>query len=170
MNRGRAAVAVALTVMFGLSACDPNRNAEKAPDAAAAVETPAGVAPPAGPAEAPSSDIVPAIPAALPAPGAPAFAALYPGAAVEGDPLTAGGPSGPGGIVTFTTEADPDVVVAFYRERAESAGLTSVTAMNQGEARAYGAEEKSTGATVQVVAAPLEDGDTSVQLTWSKGQ
>ncbi|MNO07877.1 hypothetical protein D3C81_2302640 [compost metagenome] len=72
--------------------------------------------------------------------------------------------------MTFTTDAAPDAVVAFYRQRAEAAGLAPVMAMNQGEARAYGAAaRKENGATLQVVAAPGEGGLTSVQLTWSAG-
>ena len=83
----------------------------------------------------------------------------------------AGDEAGPGGLVTFTTPASPDDVVAFYRERAEAAGLRSVTGMNQGEARAYGAAgDRVDGPSLQVVAAPTEAGDTSVQLSWSAGQ
>ena len=66
--------------------------------------------------------------------------------------------------------AAPDAVVAFYRQRAEAAGLAPVMAMNQGEARAYGAAARTAnGATMQVVASPGEGGLTSVQLTWSAG-
>jgi hypothetical protein len=113
----------------------------------------------------PTTAMVPA------APGAPTFAALYPGAAVDQPATTASGPDGDGGLVTFHTEATPDEVVAFYRARAEEAGLTSVMGMNQGDARAYGAAGGSNGATnIQVVAAPGEGDRTSVQLSWSAGQ
>jgi len=85
-------------------------------------------------------------------------------------PVTASGPDGPGGIVTFTTDATPDAVIDFYRQRAEKAGLSPIMAMNQGEARAYGASARTEkGASLQVVAAPDEDGLTSVQLSWSDG-
>jgi hypothetical protein len=80
------------------------------------------------------------------------------------------GPTGPGGLITFTTDAAPETVVAFYRQRAEAAGLSPVMAMNQGEARAYGAAaRKDKGASLQVVASPGESGLTSVQLSWSAG-
>ena len=59
--------------------------------------------------------------------------------------------------------------MAFYRQRAEQAGLASIMAMNQGEARAYGAAARDRRASLQVVAAPGEDGLTSVQLSWSAG-
>jgi len=99
----------------------------------------------------------------------PAFAAVYPDAEVEGEPLMAMGEAGPGGVVTFVTEAEPDAVIAFYRQRAEAAGLATMMSMNQGEARAYGALKQANGASVNVVAAPAEE-RTSVQLTWSAGQ
>lgn len=102
-------------------------------------------------------------------PGAPAFAALYPGAVVEGDPTVADGMAGPGGLLTFTTSDAPQAVVDFYKTRAEAAGLSPVMAMNQGEAIAYGAGSPE-GATIQVVASPAEAGSTSVQLSWSAGE
>lgn len=99
----------------------------------------------------------------------PSFAAVYPDGEVQGAPLTAAGPAGDGGVLTFTTEANPDAVIAFYRERAEAAGLATMMALNQGEARAYGAQHQGSGASLNVVAAPA-DTLTSVQLTWSAGQ
>ena len=61
-------------------------------------------------------------------------------------------------------------MIDFYRQRAERAGLSPIMAMNQGEARAYGASARTDkGASLQVVAAPGEDGATSVQLSWSGG-
>lgn len=164
MKRSVAAVAVALTV--GLIGCD--ERSEAAPETAlpppadAPAETVA-VAAPMAEAAAPPAD-------AAAIDGAPAFAALYPGAQADGPATVANGPAGPGGLITFTTDAAPDAVVAFYRQRAEAAGLAPVMAMNQGEARAYGAAARTAnGATLQVVASPGEAGLTSVQLTWSAG-
>lgn len=109
-------------------------------------------------------------PAGLPAaPGAPAFAVLYPGASLDQPGISASGPMGPGGLVTYGTDAGPDAVIAFHRAQAEAAGLSSVMAMNQGEARAYGAASKDGKANLQVVASPTEAGTTSVQLSWSAG-
>lgn len=134
----------------------------------ASAETPA----PAEAAAAPATPHTPAA-AAEPAPtpaatGAPAFAVLYPGGAIEGEPTLAAGPAGPGGLVTYVTDADPDTVIAFHRAHAEAEGLSSVTAMNQGDARAYGAAKGEQ--SVQVVASPTDDGRTSVQLSWSAGR
>ena len=142
MKRSVAAVAVAFTV--GLTGCDGR--SEAAPETSlppSAEAPPAEPAPPeAALAEASAAPTATAEPAVV---GAPAFAALYP-------------------------EAAPEAVVAFYRQRAEAAGLAPVMAMNQGEARAYGAAaRKENGATLQVVASPGEGGLTSVQLSWSAG-
>lgn len=168
MKRSVATVVLALSV--GLAACDDR--SEAAPEnesyralAAANDANDAATPIPAAPASAPVPDS-----AAAAIDGAPAFAALYPGAQTDGAPVTASGPDGPGGLVTFTTEASPDAVIDFYRQRAERAGLAPVMAMNQGDARAYGAAARTEkGASLQVVASPGQDGLTSVQLTWNGG-
>lgn len=166
MKRSVAAVAVALTV--GLIGCDDRSEAAPEPSPPAPADAPAPAATPL--TEAAPSDAVSAPVGAASIDGAPAFAALYPGAQADGPATVATGPTGPGGLITFTTEAAPEAVVAFYRQRAEAAGLAPVMAMNQGEARAYGAAaRKADGPTLQVVASPGEDGLTSVQLTWSAG-
>lgn len=163
MKRSVAAVAVALSV--GLVGCD--ERSEAAPETTLSSSAPE--ASPIEAAAAPSVDTPAPADASL-IEGAPAFAALYPGAQADAPATAASGPAGPGGLVTFTTEAAPEAVVAFYRQRAEAAGLSPVMAMNQGEARAYGAAARRTdGPTLQVVASPGEDGLTSVQLTWSAG-
>ena len=122
----------------------------------------AGAPPPSAPA-APAD-------ATLAAPGAPDFAVLYPGAVLDSPAVTASGTAGPGGMATYTTDADPDAVIAFHRARAETAGLSSAMAMNQGESRAYGAADPGRGATLQVVASATDAGPTSVQLSWSAGK
>ncbi|WP_312062172.1 hypothetical protein [Brevundimonas sp.] len=165
MKRSVAAVAVALSV--GLVGCDERSQAAPETSLPPPADAPAEIAPVA--ASAPAADVE-AAPAPASIDGAPAFAALYPGAQTDGPATVANGPTGPGGLITFTTDAGPDAVVAFYKQRAEAAGLAPVMAMNQGEARAYGAAARTTnGATLQVVASPGEGGLTSVQLTWSAG-
>ncbi|WBT06631.1 hypothetical protein PFY01_02840 [Brevundimonas vesicularis] len=158
--------ASAVVVLFCLAGCDRSAQpveAKTAPEASAPAV--ADATPPATEAPAVSETSAPA------ADGAPSFAVVYPGAQVDGQPLAAGGEAGPGGLITFTTSASPDDVVAFYRERAEKAGLRSVAGMNQGDTRAYGAAADAVnGASLQVVATPTETGETSVQLGWSAGQ
>ena len=82
------------------------------------------------------------------------------------------GPSGPGGIVQFTTDADPEAVIAFYRQRAEAAGLKQINSMNRGDAQAYSAGDGATGRgqLLQVIATPVEGGPTDVQLDWTTGR
>lgn len=162
----RTLSAAALLAAMALVGC--SQPAEEAPaDAAAAAEvaTDAAAAAPAAPAAAPSA-------AAPAAPGAPVFAVIYPGATPEGEVTLAQGPSGPGGSLTFTTDATPETVVAFYRERAEAAGLKPINALNQGESRAYSAGDGANGPgkLLSVVATPVENGPTSVQLMWSSGR
>lgn len=165
MKRSVATVVLALSV--GLAACDDRSQA--APEVESPSVPAAEPAREAALAAAPPVAATPAVPATA-IKGAPAFAALYPGAQTDAAPVTASGPDGPGGIVTFTTDATPDAVIDFYRQRAEKAGLSPIMAMNQGEARAYGASARTEkGASLQVVAAPDEDGLTSVQLSWSDG-
>ena len=122
-------------------------------------------------ADAPAATASPDVAGTPPVAGVPAFAAVYPGAQVSGPQTMANGPDGPGGIVSFTTDADPDTVVAYYRRQAEAAGLSSVMAMNQGQARAYAAAAADNdGTSLRVVADPVDDGSTAVQLTWSTGR
>ena len=156
----RTLAAAALMAAMAMAGCS-QAPADEAPAAEAAD---AAVPVAAAPAES-------AAVAAPAAPGAPAFAVVYPGGATSGPVTVARGPDGPGGILSFTTEASPDTVVDFYRRHAEAAGLASVMAMNTGEARAYGAAaEDGSGKLLRVVATPVEDGPTSVQLDWTAGR
>lgn len=169
MKRMRAAAALAAAMaMTGCSqaAADKAPPADGGADAAEAVDTSAVIA-------APDARATPAAPAALPAaPGAPAFAVLYPGGSVDGPATMAQSPAGPGGILTFTTDASPDTVVAFYRQRAEAAGLTTIASMSQSGASAYSAGDGAAGQgkLLSVVATPVDDGPTSVQLSWAAGR
>jgi hypothetical protein len=160
----RKLAAAALMAAMAMAGCGQAPADEAA--GAAAAEAAAPVA-----ASAPIDSSVAATPAAPAAPGAPAFAVVYPGGSVGGPATVAQGPDGPGGILSFTTDAGPDAVIAFYRQRAEAAGLASVMAMNTGEARAYGAAASDgSGKLLRVVATPVEDGPTSVQLDWTAGR
>lgn len=161
----RMFAAAALMATLAAAGCGPSPAQDAAAPDEAAPDTAAVAAPEAA---APAAAITTA--AAPAAPGAPVFAVVYPGGTVSGPATVARGPDGPGGILSFTTDAAPETVIAFYRERAEAAGLASVMAMNQGEARAYGAAaEDGSGKLLRVVATPVEDGPTSVQLDWTAG-
>ena len=159
-------VAVALMAgAAGLAACD-----KQPADPVPAIETTTTSAPvPTAPSEAIRQGAPSASPARPIVEGAPSFAVLYPGGEIEAPATVATSAAGPGGLVAFRTDADPATVVEFYRARAEAAGLSSVMAMNMGEARSYGAAKADAGANLQVVASPVEGGQTSVQLSWSAG-
>ena len=167
----RSLAATALIGAMALTGCGQGEPATEAPaasDAAAEV---------AGPAAAPSAR-APAVtagegPAAAPAAaGAPSFAVLYPGGVATGPATVAQGPDGPGGIVQFTTDATPEAVIAFYRERAEAAGLKSINTMNSGASAGYSAGDGAAGRgqLLRVIATRVEDEPTSVQLDWTAGR
>lgn len=160
----RTLAAAALMAALALAGCSQG-TADEAPAFAEAAPAADAAAPAAA---APAVAAGAATPAA---PGAPAFAVVYPGGAAQGPATVARGPDGPGGILSFTTDATPDAVIDFYRQRAEAAGLASVMAMNTGDARAYGAAASDgSGKLLRVVATPVEDGPTSVQLDWTAGR
>ena len=169
MKRSLAATAVvAAMVLAGCSDREPAPDAAAAGDVAAEVSasteapaTAAAATPPAGAASA--------LPAAA---GAPAFAVIYPGAELKGPATVAQGPAGPGGIVQFTTDAEPEAVIAFYRQRAAAAGLKPINSMNRGDAQAYSAGDGASGRgkLLQVIATRIEDGPTDVQLDWTNGR
>lgn len=161
MKSNLAVVAVFLTV--AIAGCDERAAVPAKPMQVDTAEARDGRVDAVAPAATPNATSLKVANGAV-----PQFAEVYPDAEVEGEPLTAGGAAGPGGMVTFVTDAQPDAVIAFYRERAEAAGLATMMSLNQGAARAYGAQKQATGASVNVVAAPSED-RTSVQLTWSAG-
>lgn len=169
MKRSLAATAVmAAMVLAGCNDRQPAEEAAPAGDVAAKVSAPAAEA--ADGAEAtPSAGTASALPAAD---GAPAFAVIYPGAELKGPATVAQGPAGPGGIVQFTTDADPEAVVAFYRQRAEAAGLKQINSMNRGDAQAYSAGDGANGRgqLMQVIATRIEGGPTDVQLDWTTGR
>lgn len=166
MKRTLAAAGVMAALAMAGCSQDSAPEAEEANAEVAATDVP--VVPSTAPS--PADPDSPAIAAARAAPGAPSFAVIYPGGTPVGPATVAQGPEGPGGIVSFTTDSSPDAIIAYYRRTAEAAGLASVMAMNQGDARAYGAAaDDGSGRLLRVVATPMEDGGTNVQLDWTAG-
>lgn len=157
--------AAAITAAIVMTGCDSN--AKK--DATAVDATPADGATEAATAAGPAAAPVTTGEAAPAAANAPAFAVIYPGGEPKGPATPGMSPAGAGGILEFTTSASPDEVVAFYRQRAEAAGLKPLNAMNQNDARGYSAGDGGTR-LLQVVASPIDGGLTDVLLTWTGGR
>lgn len=160
MRRLSSLAAGLALVSLGIAGCSESGSRAEAAgtsETTSQAEVPAPAA--AAPAAASTSD--------APATGSdgPAFAQTYPGAEIE--QATLGEADGSdGGLMVFNTEATPEQVVAFYKGKAEAAGLSPTMAMAQGDTHAYGAAHPQTGAALSVVASP--DGErTSVQLSWS---
>ncbi|WP_420472337.1 hypothetical protein [Brevundimonas sp. FT23042] len=109
--------------------------------------------------------------AGTPAPaaaGAPEYAVIYPGGEAKGEATPGMSPAGPGGILSFTTDASPDQVVEFYRQRADAAGLRPINSLNSDGARGYSAGDGG-NRLLNVVATPVVDGPTDVLLSWTGG-
>lgn len=165
----RLSVGLSAFLLFGLSACGESAPPET-PESASEFAAPEAEvdSAPAAPEAAPAAVSAAAESAVVAGPGAPSFAVIYPGGVIQDADEGAAERSGASGLVTYVTAASPDEVIAFYRTRAEAEGLASVMAMNQGEARAYGAHSTQSGANLSVFATPIEDG-VSVQLVWGGG-
>ncbi|HYD26888.1 hypothetical protein [Brevundimonas sp.] len=164
----RTLAATAIMGAMVLAACGERPPAAEGAEPAAAEATAVPAADAAVEVVAPSP--APGGAGALPAAdGAPAFAVIYPGGVPEGPATVARGPDGPGGIVAFTTDATPADVVAFYRQRAEAAGLKSINTMNRGDSMGYSAGDGADGRgqLLSVVATRVEGEPTSVQLSWT---
>lgn len=169
MKRSLAATAVvAAMVLAGCSEREPAKEAAAADATAVEAAAPAADAAPAA-RPTPPAGAAAARPAAE---GAPAFAVIYPGGVLKGPATVAQGPQGPGGIVEFTTDASPETVIAFYRQKAEAAGLKPINSMNRGDAQAYSAGDgvNGRGQLMQVIATRIEGGPTDVQLDWTTGR
>lgn len=166
-------LSLTLAVVFVLGACGGGDPEPEPSPAEAASESAADESPAAENSATPAVSVEAGTPIPTEgrraSPDAPAFAVIYPGGVIDESAAPTRSEAGPGGIVTYVTAASPDDVIAFHRARAEAEGLASVMAMNQGEARAYGAHSTADGGNLSVFATPVEDGGTSVQLVWSEG-
>lgn len=76
-------------------------------------------------------------------------------------------PAEGGGMTTFETDANPDTIIAYYRERAEDAGLPTGATMESGDMRQYAAQADN-GQALTVIVTP-NDGRSSVNVTWQQG-
>lgn len=161
-HSARLAVTTGLAAGLLLGACGQGAAEDDTPparaEAAAAPEAPDGPSEAAGVGESAPSET-------------PAFAAGYPGA--QPSPAPDEPATDLGGSVSFTTNDSPEAVIDFYEARARESGLSTVSALKQGETQAYAAvDSEGRGATLRVVAAPAEgdDSQTQVSVSWTVAQ
>ena len=95
----------------------------------------------------------------------PAYLPMYPGGEVKSS-FFGNGKDGAGGVVMFHTKAAAQDVIAFYKQKATSAGMADAMDMNSGGTILYAGNNDKTKESVQVAATKSSDG-ADVQLTWS---
>jgi len=91
----------------------------------------------------------------------PDYARPYPGSRIVST-INAGADQG--GMTVFESDANPDTIIAYYRERAEDAGLSSGASMTMGETRQF-AFEGENGEGLTVIVTP-QDGRSTVNVAW----
>lgn len=91
----------------------------------------------------------------------PDYARPYPGSRVVST-INAGADQG--GMTVFESDANPDTIIAYYRERAADAGLSSGASMTAGETRQF-AFEGENGEGLTVIVTP-QDGRSTVNVAW----
>lgn len=157
----RLALAMTISACVALGACSGPDEATPAADSEAASVADAATPEPGTTAATPSASLA----------ETPAYAPAYPGA--ESTPSDAEPDTDLGGSVTFTTADSPEAVIDFYQSKAQTSGLSTVSALKQGQTQAYAAvDPEGRGATLRVVAAPTEDDadQTRVSVTWTVAQ
>lgn len=95
---------------------------------------------------------------------AASYAPAYPGGAVSAS-FAGSSKEASGGMVTFTTSDSPDKVIAFYKAKAEEAGLGQVSSMDINGAKIFGAKDEQSGRSLSIQA-NVTDGKTSAAVTF----
>lgn len=98
----------------------------------------------------------------------PDFVGVYPGGKVQSTTISAG-KDGNGGTMSFQTTAPPASVIAWYKEKAASEGLSKAIDMDMGGTTMFTAHADAGKKTLQVVAASSAGG-AEVQVNWSGGK
>jgi hypothetical protein len=100
--------------------------------------------------------------------GAPAnlpdFVAVYPGSKVTTSVVGAGN-DGNGGMMVVQTNASVADVIAFYKQKASSAGFSETMNMNMGTETMFSSQSSDKKKSLSVVAT-TSNGATSAQVTW----
>jgi|SRR5579871_4337810 len=98
----------------------------------------------------------------------PDFVAIYPGGKVTSTAINAG-KDGNGGSVIFEANASTSAVIAWYKQKAASEGLSKAIDMDMGGTTMFTANKDDGKKTLQVIAAASGSG-ARVQVNWSGGQ
>ena len=93
----------------------------------------------------------------------PVFARPYPGSRVVS---AVDAPNANAGLVTFETDANPETILAYYRERAQEAGFGGSAVMNVGDTRQFAASNEA-GGQFNVTIAPNGEVST-VTVAWEE--
>ena len=96
----------------------------------------------------------------------PDFVAIYPGGKVQSTTISSG-KEGNGGTLSFQTAAAPAAVIAWYKEKAASEGLSKAVDMDMGGTTMFTAHADGEKKTLQVIAASSGAGGAQVQVNWS---
>ena len=153
-------IAAAL-IALPLAACNVSDAGHDTPADSGSLGGEGGAETPAGTPGDDSGGVAVEAPVAADAPVAPAFTRPYPGSRVVSEVRS---PTQADGLITFQTDADPGTVVAYYRERAEEAGLTARADITMGDTRQFGADSRE-GSELSVSITP-QDQLSTVTVTW----
>jgi hypothetical protein len=93
---------------------------------------------------------------------------VYPGGKVRSTTIGAG-KDGNGGTLSFETTASPATVIAWYKQKSASEGLSKSIDMNMGGTTMFTANADGGKKTLQVIAASSSNG-AQVQVNWSGGK
>ncbi len=97
--------------------------------------------------------------------GPPAYAQVFPGAAVSSR-VTGTNGGGVGGMVAYTTKASPEEVLDFYRKAAKAAGLAATADTLDGQLHTFVAGAPGGGEAMSVSIVPNPGGGSLVQLIY----
>jgi hypothetical protein len=95
----------------------------------------------------------------------PDFAPVYPGAEIKASSATTSGEDQVGSV-TFTSTAQPQAVVDFYKQKATAAGFDTAAEANVGVGLMYAATDKASRRNLQIIVTTEGGGSTAV-LSWS---
>jgi hypothetical protein len=98
-------------------------------------------------------------------PNMPSYAAIYPGGEVKAV-VTMGGQPVTGTMISYTTSASPEELIAFYKKNAEAASLQNVNEIRMSTAWHFSAQKPDNEHAITVTISQ-ENGKQSVQQVYN---